>query len=106
MKTCKFKVNVVPMISDFYSYYDIYWDKVTNTCYAKLDAEYGGIIIELLDRDGTPKSYSEDNKNELNIIDNGDFYIFEDTDTGIQYIVTYNYSDYIVRRTETGELYQ
>ena len=109
INSCQFKLtsslgglvkNIVMIDSCF-----IYWDKVTDTCYAKFNTAYGGIIVELLDSDGTPKSYSEDNKNELILIEQGKFLIFEDTDTGIQYIITSNYSNYVVRRTETGELY-
>lgn len=105
VKSCQFRLNDA-LLGDYLDSCDIYLDTLTNTCFAKFHSTYNGVIVELLDSDGTPKLYSEENTNELVLVEQGNFLVFEDTDTGIQYIITGNYSDYTVRRTDTGELYQ
>lgn len=105
VKSCQFRLNDA-LLGDYLDSCDIYLDTFTNTCFAKFHSTYTGVIVELLDNDGTPKLYSEENTNELVLVERGNFLVFEDTDTGIQYIITGDYSDYTVRRTDTGELYQ
>lgn len=99
---CSFRV-MDSLLGEFTDSCTIYLDTVTNSYYAKFHSTYNGIIIKLVNSDGTPKLYSKDNKNELVLVEQGDFYIFEDTDTGVQYVVTGNYSDYIVRGTAGGK---
>lgn len=104
VKSCKFQLNDT-LLGNYFDSCDIYLDTLTNTCFAKFHSIYSGIIVELLDNDGTPKLYSEENTNELVLVEQGSFLVFEDTDTGIQYVITGNYSDYLVRKTDTGDLY-
>ena len=93
---CSFNVKD-SFVGEFTDSCRIYLDKVTNSYYAKFYSGHSGIIIKLVNSDGTPKLYSEGNKNELVLVEQGEFFIFEDTDTGVQYVVTGNYSDYVVR---------
>ena len=105
VNSCQFQLES-PIFGDYLDSCDIYLDTSTNTCFAKFHSAYSGILVELLDTDGTPKLYSEENTNELVLVERGNFLVFEDTDTGIQYVLNGNYSDYFVRKTDTGELYQ
>ena len=105
VNSCQFRLSDT-FLGDYLDSCDIYLDTLTNTCFAKFHSTYHGILVELLDTDGTPKLYSEENTNELVLVEQGNFLVFEDKDTGIQYVITGNYSDYLVRRTDTGELYQ
>lgn len=102
---CQFKVKD-SFVGEFTDSCRIYLDKVTNSYYVKFYSGHSGIIIKLVNSDGTPKLYSEGNKNELVLVEQGEFLIFEDTDTGVQYVVTGNYSDYVVRGEVTkGQSY-
>ena len=93
---CSFKVKDL-FVNEYTDSCKIYLDTLTNSYYAKFHSAYNGIIIKLVNSDGTPKLYSKDNKNELVLVEQGEIFIFEDTDTGVQYVVTGNYSDYVVR---------
>lgn len=93
---CQFKIKD-SFLGDYLDSCDIYLDTLTKSYYAKFHSTYNGVLIKLVNSDGTPKLYSKDNKNELVLVEQGEFFVFEDTDTSVQYIVTGNYSDYTVR---------
>ena len=99
---CSFRV-MDSLLGEYHDSCTIYLDTLTNSYYARFHSTYNGIIIKLVNSDGTPKLYSKDNKNELVLVEQGDFYIFEDKDTGVQYVVTGNYSDYVVRESAGGK---
>ena len=82
-------------------------DCKTNTCFSIF--YFGGVplLIELLDSDGTHKEYAESNSNELKTIAAADKYYFvvEDEDNGVQYRVSWQLNDYMVRTQSDGTLY-
>lgn len=98
---CSFEISNT-LLGSYHEFCTVYLDKLTKSYYAKFNSTYNGIIIKLVNSDGTPKLYSKKNKNELVLVEQDNFYIFEDTDTGVQYVTTKNYSDYVVRGTATG----
>lgn len=86
--------------------YAIYEDSAAGVLNAHIDGIAKEMVISLLDSDGTLKSYSEDDKNELSLIyEDSERFVLQDVDTGVQYVILRNFDDYYVRRNEDGSLY-
>lgn len=86
-----------------------YWnyiDKVTSTDFAVVKLGEKELIIELLDFDGKPKAKSSSSSNKFSLIESSEhYYILEDEDTGIQYMISSGFTTYRVRTLETGMPY-
>lgn len=86
--------------------YSVLEDETTGTIYCKFTYFGNGVLVKLLNADGTDKLYSDDDKNELSVIGSMDDYIiFKDIDTGVQYLIQEDYKDYQVRTNADGSLY-
>lgn len=83
-----------------------YTDKVTSTDFAVVKLGEKELIIELLDFDGKPKAKSSSNSNKFSLVESSEhYYILEDEDTGIQYMISSGLTIYRVRTLETGMPY-
>lgn len=83
-----------------------YTDKVTNTDFTVVKLGEKELIIELLDFDGKPKAKSSSSSNKFSLIESSEhYYILEDEDTGIQYMISSGFTTYRVRTLETGMPY-
>lgn len=83
-----------------------YTDKVTSTDFAVVKLGEKELIIELLDFDGKPKAKSSSSTNRFSLIESSEhYYILEDEDTGIQYMISSGFTTYRVRTLETGMPY-
>lgn len=83
-----------------------YTDKVTSTDFAVVKLGEKELIIELLDFDGKPKAKSSSSSNKFSLIEFSEhYYILEDEDTGIQYMISSSFTTYRVRTLETGMPY-
>lgn len=86
-----------------------YWvstDSVTSTDFAVAKLGEKELIIELVDFDGNPKAKSSANSDIMRFVEsNNQYYILEDTDTGIQYMISHSFTTYRVRTLETGMPY-
>lgn len=83
-----------------------YTDKVTSTDFAVVKLGEKELIIELLDFDGKPKAKSASNSNKFSLVESSEhYYILEDEDTGIQYMISSGFTTYRVRTLETGMPY-
>lgn len=83
-----------------------YTDKVTSTDFAVVKLGEKELIIELLDFDGKPKAKSYSSSNKFSLIESSEhYYILEDEDTGIQYMISSGFTTYRVRTLETGMPY-
>lgn len=83
-----------------------YTDKVTSTDFAVVKLGEKELIIELLDFDGKPKAKSSSSSNKFSLIESSEhYYILEDEDTGIQYMISSGFTTYRVRTLETGMPY-
>lgn len=83
-----------------------YTDKVTSTDFAVVKLGEKELIIELLDFDGKPKAKSSSSSNKFSLIESSEhYYILEDEDTGIQYMISSSFTTYRVRTLETGMPY-
>lgn len=79
--------------------YNVYVDNVKDTVFAEVFVGRMGLLIDLVDVDGNDKPYSLEDLNQLTAVsinEDGLFYIIEDADTGVQYIVS-RYNSYLVR---------
>ncbi len=94
-----------PMKDDFGNFYEleikynVYADNVKDTVFAEVLVGRMGLLINLVDADGNDKPYSSEDLNQLTVVsinEDGLFYVLEDVDTGIQYIVS-RYNSYLVR---------
>lgn len=72
-------------------FYRVYQDTVTNTVFVSFQTDVNTVdltcFIPLVMSDGSLKPYRESDVNELTLIGQGDFLVFEDVDTKVQYIV-------------------
>lgn len=87
--------------------YDVYLDKSTNTVFAEILLGKRGLLIYLVDSNGEYKTNSSENTNKLvpvSINEDGLFYVLEDEDTGVQYIVS-EQNSYLVRHNADGSIY-
>lgn len=83
-----------------------YTDKVTSTDFAVVKLGEKELIIELLDFDGKPKAKSSSSSNKFSLVESSEhYYILEDEDTGIQYMISSGFTTYRVRTLETGMPY-
>lgn len=83
-----------------------YTDKVTSTDFAVVKLGEKELIIELLDFDGKPKAKSFSSPNKFSLVESSEhYYILEDEDTGIQYMISSGFTTYRVRTLETGMPY-
>lgn len=98
---CSFSVKD-SLLGEFKDSCQVYLDKLTNTYYVKFHGTYRGTLFKLVNSDGTSKLYSKDNKNELVLVEQGEFLVFEDKDTGVQYVVANDYTGYVVRGVVKG----
>lgn len=94
-----------PMKDDFGNFYEskikynVYADNAKDTVFAEVFVGRTGLLINLVDADGNDKPYSSEDLNQFTVIstnEEGLFYIIEDVDTGVQYIVS-RYNSYLVR---------
>lgn len=94
-----------PMKNDFGNFYEseikynVYVDNVKDTVFAEIFVGRTGLLINLVDADGSDKLYSSEDLNQLTAVsinEDGLFYILEDVDTGVQYIVS-RYNSYLIR---------
>lgn len=97
IKTVRFEISGFLSKETTTSAY-MYLDTVTNTTFIYFLTNYHSCLIPLVDTDGTPKQYSKDNTNNLVLVEDSNFLVFEDADTGVQYIVTKNFNNYMIRR--------
>ena len=86
-----------------------YWectDQATSTDFliAKLgDRE---LIIDLVDFDGKPKAKLSTKPKGVSIVETtSQYYILEDNDTGVQYMISHDFNSYRIRTLETGMPY-
>ena len=86
-----------------------YWectDQATSTDFLIAKLEGKELIIDLVDFDGKPKSKLNTKPRGVSIIDTtNQYYILEDNDTGVQYMISHDFSSYRVRTFETGMPY-
>ena len=89
-------------LSNFHSQeieYTVYKDSVRGTVFAEVVLGRKGLLIQLVGSDGNDKLYSSEDLNQLTAVsinEDGLFYVLEDVDTGVQYIVS-RYNSYLVR---------
>lgn len=83
-----------------------YWectDQATSTDFLIAKLEGKELIIDLVDFDGKPKSKLNTKPCGVSIIETtNQYYILEDNDTGVQYMISHDLSSYRVRTFETG----
>lgn len=83
-----------------------YTDTVTSTDFIIVELGEKEIIIDLVDFDGKPKAKSSGNTGIMRVVDySNQYYILEDTDTGVQYMISHGFTTYRVRTLETGMPY-
>lgn len=86
-----------------------YWectDQATNTDFLIAKLEGKELIIDLVNFDGKPKSKLNTKSCGVSIIETtNQYYILEDNDTGVQYMISHDFSSYRVRTFETGMPY-
>ena len=89
-------------LSNFYSTeieYTVYKDGVRGTVFAEVVIGRNGLLIQLVDSDGSDKPYSSEDSNRIlvdSVSEDGSFYVLRDTDTNVQYIVS-RYNSHLVR---------
>jgi len=86
-----------------------YWectDQATSTDFLIAKLEGKELIIDLVDFDGKPKSKLNTKPCGVSIIETtNQYYILEDNDTGVQYMISHDFNSYRVRTFETGMPY-
>ena len=93
LKECRYEIQ--DALGTVHGRYAVYKDTVTNSTFVRF--YYQQCLIPLVTSDGNLKPYCENDTNELTLIEQGAFLVFEDADTNVQYIVTNDLTDYIVR---------
>lgn len=83
----------------------LYKDVDTGVCYAYFQYQNNCILVELLGKDGKPKQYSENDKNNFDGSVQNDFLVVTDVDTGVQYFINYAFNTYQVRLDKDGSIY-
>lgn len=83
-----------------------YWkctDQVTSTDFVIAKLGDKELIIDLVDFDGKPKAKSGTSTYEISIVETtSQYYILEDSATGIQYMISHDFNSYRIRTLETG----
>lgn len=104
LKECRYEIQD-EILGTVHRRYAVYKDTVTNSTFVRFYPVYQQCLIPLVTSDGNLKPYCENDTNELTLIEQGAFLVFEDADTNVQYIVTNDLTDYIVRlpSEEKGE---
>ena len=86
-----------------------YWectDQATSTDFLITKLEGKELIIDLVDFDGKPKAKLSTKSSGISIMETtSQYYILEDNDTGVQYMISHDFSSYRVRTFETGMPY-
>lgn len=86
-----------------------YWectDQATSTDFLITKLEGKELIISLVNFDGKPKAKLNTKPCGVSIIETtNQYYILEDNDTGVQYMISHDFSSYRVRTFETGMPY-
>ena len=86
-----------------------YWectDQATSTDFLITKLEDKELIIDLVDFDGKPKAKLSTKSSGVSIVETtNQYYILEDNDTGIQYMISLDFNSYRVRTFETGMPY-
>ena len=86
-----------------------YWectDQATSTDFLITKLEGKELIIDLVDFDGKPKAKLSTKSSGVSIMETtSQYYILEDNDTGVQYMISHDFSSYRVRTFETGMPY-
>ena len=97
-----------PMKDDFGNFYEskikynVYADNAKDTVFAEVFVGRTGLLINLVDADGNDKPYSSEDLNQFTVIstnEEGLFYIIEDEDTGVEYVIDVGMNSYFVRGT-------
>ncbi len=89
-------------LNDFYTGFE-YRDKKTGTYFYEVEGVQGSITFQLYNADGSLKTCSSDGIKEVS--NEMGYYIFEDTSTGVQYVVATDLSSCFVRRNADWSLY-
>lgn len=97
LKTVKFEKNDY-LFEKTVGTYTMYLDTVTNTTFVDFYSTYSSCLVPLVDANNNPKQYNERDTNSLVLIEDSDFLVFEDSDTGVHYVVTKNCDNYMIRR--------
>lgn len=86
-----------------------YWectDQATSTDFLITKLGDKELIIDLVDFDGKPKAKLSTKSNGVSIVETtSQYYILEDNDTGVQYMISLDFNSYRVRTFETGMSY-
>ena len=81
-------------------------DQVTSTDFLIAKLEGKELIIDLVDFDGKSKAKLSTKPKGVSIVETtSQYYILEDNDTGVQYMISHDFSSYRVRTFETGMPY-
>ena len=86
----------------FYKGYE-YQDKKTGVCFYKVKGTSNSITFQLYNADGTVKTKSDKGLEQVG--NEMGYYIFEDMDTGVQYVVSEDLSSCFERQNADGSLY-
>lgn len=86
-----------------------YWectDQATSTDFLITKLGDKELIIDLVDFDGKPKAKLSTKSSGVSIVETtSQYYILEDNDTGVQYMISLDFNSYRVRTFETGMPY-
>lgn len=86
-----------------------YWectDQATSTDFLITKLGDKELIIDLVDFDGKPKAKLSTKSSGVSIVETtSQYYILEDNDTGVQYMISLDFNSYRVRIFETGMPY-
>lgn len=95
------EVNYIELMG-FYTGHE-YQDKKTGVCFYKVKGTSSSITFQLYNADGTVKIDSD--KGLKQVGNEMGYYIFEDMDTGVQYVVSEDLSSCFERQNADGSLY-
>lgn len=86
-----------------------YWectDQATSTDFLITKLGDKELIIDLVDFDGKPKAKLSTKSSGVSLVETtNQYYILEDNDTGVQYMISLDFNSYRVRTFETGMPY-
>lgn len=86
-----------------------YWectDQATSTDFLITKLGDKELIIDLVDFDGKPKAKLSTKSNGVSIVETtSQYYILEDNDTDVQYMISHDFNSYRIRTLETGMPY-
>lgn len=89
-------------LQGFYTGHE-YQDKKTGVCFYKVKGTSSSITFQLYNADGTVKTDSD--KGLKQVGNEKGYYIFEDMDTGVQYVILEDLSSCFERQNADGSFY-